>query len=92
VFSICRSCSRPTIFILGLHADSFNYKETFNQEDVLIKYKDGLNEYFKVEGFINIRHTAAVKPPEYLRPELETVSRGCGLSRDWLPQRRRRNV
>jgi hypothetical protein len=71
VFSICRSCRRPTIFVLGLHADSYVMRETFEEEDGLIRYKDGLNEHFKVEGFINIRHISAVKPPEHLPPELE---------------------
>jgi hypothetical protein len=77
IFCICRACSRPTIYIVGLSSETYRnadeVTETFYKENGLVMFKGGLNEYFDIEGFINLRDNTAQKPPEHLPKDIENI-------------------
>jgi hypothetical protein len=73
LFSVYRGCHAPTIFIVGLHSDAYNAKDSFYKENALVSYKGGLNQFFKIEGFVNLRDNTRQKPPEYLPEEIANI-------------------
>jgi hypothetical protein len=73
IFSVCRSCFRPTIFVVGLNSKSYNLAGTFNDDDALVRYQGGLTQYFEVEGFVNLRDNALAQPPEHLPSDIEKI-------------------
>lgn len=63
VFAICRNCNRATIYRLA------NKVETDHEEVNkigLINIQGALNRFMDIEGYINLSHMAAQKPPEHL--------------------------
>jgi Domain of unknown function (DUF4145) len=73
IFCVCRSCRRPTIFGVGLDSQSYEMDSEFDETDALVNFNGDLNQYFKVEGFVNLRDNSAQKPPEHLPPEIENA-------------------
>lgn len=47
--------------------------DTFYKDNALVTFRGGLNEYFDIEGFINLRDNAAQKPPEHLPEDIENA-------------------
>jgi hypothetical protein len=46
VFSICRACHKPTIFLISLSEAAV--KDVFAKPNAVVRYEHGLNQYFKV--------------------------------------------
>src|SRR5688572_25606318 len=64
VFSVCRVCFRPTIFLISLK--EYSGRTFFQADDALVASKTGLNPFFNVERPITLRDDLSEKPPEYL--------------------------
>ena len=73
VFAVCRGCHLPTTFVVGLNSNAYNAKEAFDKAQALVKYHGGLNQFFEIEGFINLRDNTAQKPPEHLPKDIENI-------------------
>jgi hypothetical protein len=63
VFGICRRCSKGTIFVV-----------VGGELDQTMKGQ-ALNQYVKVEAFINIKDQATVAPPDHVPPNIAKVFR-----------------
>jgi hypothetical protein len=48
-------------------------RQTLYAANGLVNFKTGLNDYFDIEGFINIADTGAEKPPEHLPEDIENA-------------------
>jgi hypothetical protein len=66
VFSVCRNCSRSTIFVV--EEDTGHDSNLFADQSPL-KVSDSLNNYFTIAGFINLKDMARVNPPDHV-PEI----------------------
>ena len=64
IFSICRRCSRPTIFLVSL--DKIDLQEEFDKPDALVNYEAALNPCFRIERYISLRDDVPLSPPEHL--------------------------
>jgi hypothetical protein len=68
-FCVCRHCKKATIFILE--------QKTSRTEDAfkagLASIKGAINDYMTVEGFINLKDTEKVQPPEYLPENVKSA-------------------
>ena len=62
IFSACRNCKRPTIFIIDQKETDFFEKV---KDPKLENYKGSLNPHFEVDRFISLIDRSAVKPPEH---------------------------
>jgi len=71
-FCVCRHCRRSTVFVLAESVDG-NYKAV--HEKGLLNFAGAVNRYVNIEGFINLKDTAACEPPEYLPGNIENVFR-----------------
>ena len=69
-FCICRHCGRATIFIL---VDDHNSNYQVFQKIGIMRYEGALNDYARIDGFVNISDLAAVNPPEHLPKEINEV-------------------
>jgi hypothetical protein len=63
VFTVCRNCSRSTVFVLSL-SDIARRGEV--ERGLLSQSGAAVNNYMKVEGFINLKDIAASAPPDHL--------------------------
>jgi len=70
VFCICRACHRSTTFFVGLTEYSPNVGKAFRQPNSLVKFEHGLNQFFKIEGFVSLRDQVVRRPPEHLPDEI----------------------
>ena len=70
VFSVCRSCGKPTIFILAQHeieaSDALRNKK-------LADFDFALNNIFRVEGYVSLKDETSGNPPEYLPANIEAA-------------------
>lgn len=66
VFSLCRNCSRPSIFVLSQKSPDHN---RFLDHHAPPAIAGSLNDYFEIDGFICIKDVGAVSPPEHV-PEI----------------------
>ena len=77
IFAVCRACRAPTIYIIGLSNETYMHaddvRKVFYKDDGVVTFKGGLNQYFDVEGFINLRDNSGQKPPEHLPKEIENA-------------------
>ncbi len=64
IFSICRQCSRPTIFLVSL--DKPERREEFDEPNALVTCGAALNPYFRIERYISLRDDVPLSPPEHL--------------------------
>jgi hypothetical protein len=71
-FCICRHCQRATIFVLSESVQG-NYQHV--HEEGLLNLKGAVNQYINIEGFINLKDTAASEPPEYIPGNVEKIFR-----------------
>src|SRR5437867_30988 len=53
VFSVCRRCNRPTVFLIAL--DEVRLKDDIVKPGAVVRYSSALNQVFKVERFISLR-------------------------------------
>lgn len=72
VFTICRHCKKSTIFVLSENVES-NYE--FFHKTGFFKIEGAANQYTKVEGYISLKDTVTIQPPEYLPENIEKVFR-----------------
>jgi hypothetical protein len=68
IFSICRACRRPTIFLVN--EKEYRNPNPFVEPDALVKYPEALNQHFKVDRFISLRDNIVAKCPEYLSEDI----------------------
>jgi hypothetical protein len=71
VFSICRNCHRPTIFVLSL--TEIGARGDFAVENGLVKFPNSLNLHFTVERPITLRDNATAIPPDHLPDEIASA-------------------
>jgi hypothetical protein len=71
-FCICRHCRKSTVFVLSESANG-NYKLV--HEKGLLSLMGAVNRYVDIEGFISLKDTAAVEPPEYIPENVEKIFR-----------------
>jgi hypothetical protein len=65
VFSICRNCDKPTIFLIALK--EYKTREAFYKSaDAIVKYSDSLNPYFSIDRYVSLRDQVSVPAPEHL--------------------------
>src|ERR1700730_10315512 len=53
VFSVCRSCHTPTIFLISLLA--YDAEDKLSKSNSLVESKNALNNYFEVNRYILLR-------------------------------------
>lgn len=71
VFSVCRACSTPTIFLIGVKDSKYN--DTFRQEGSIMNFKGALNNAFEIRRYVSLRDHISIKPPEYLPQEITDI-------------------
>jgi hypothetical protein len=62
VFSICRHCGSSTVFVLAL--SDYDYREVF--KGGLHKSNGAINDFVRINGFINLKDMGAEPAPEHL--------------------------
>jgi len=70
-FAVCRHCERSTIIVVierQQHA-----LERLLQNGGFSGFKGALNTEFSAYGYVSLKDSAAIEPPEYLPPEIEAV-------------------
>jgi len=71
-YSVCRHCGRATLFILKL--TEYAVRDTF-AESGWTKFKGSINHYFSIDGYVSLKETSNVVPPEHLPLEIESAFR-----------------
>jgi hypothetical protein len=69
-FSVCRKCSRSTVFVLS---ESVNGNYEYVHKVGLLKVEGALNKFVDVANFVSDKDQASVAPPEHLPKEIEAV-------------------
>lgn len=69
VFSVCRQCSRSTIFVA--HQTETNSKKVISSG--LCNYLGSINDIVRINDFISTKDHAAIPPPEHLPIDIDTV-------------------
>jgi len=69
-FSICRHCTRATIFAL---AESVNSDYDHVHRKGLLNLDVALNNYVDIKGFVSLKDTASKQPPEYLPDDIDAI-------------------
>ncbi|MEY2497647.1 MAG: hypothetical protein QOD12_1203 [Verrucomicrobiota bacterium] len=67
VFSVCRHCGKGTVFVLGV--SQFEYVTTVKNGG-LIKEGNSANDFADVAGFISIKDSLSIAPPEHLPEDI----------------------
>src|ERR1700687_6065916 len=67
-FCICRNCRRSTTF--RIHLTDYEARATFYPDGGLVAYNGSLNQYFAVDGYLNLAVMATVSPPEHVPDEI----------------------
>jgi hypothetical protein len=76
VFSICRNCRKPTVFVVKMTV--YEAREKFYKPDGVIKYEGSLNPYFQVVRFVSLRDQVPHRPPDHLPSDiLEAFGEGA---------------
>jgi hypothetical protein len=75
VFSVCRECRKPTIFVLrqsNKGAERFrDQSKRFSEEPgAILSYLKSLNDFYDVEAYISLRDKATVPPPDHLPEDI----------------------
>lgn len=71
VFSVCRSCDRPTIFKLKLQKPSDRIKYSKSMD--LATVNANLNSSFRVEGFVSVKDKDISSPPDHLPEDVNSA-------------------
>ncbi len=69
-FSVCRHCSKASIFLLS-ESSSSDYR--YVQKVGLLKVEGSLNNYVKVERFISVRDRVSVESPAHVPADISAV-------------------
>lgn len=69
-FCICRRCLRATVFVLSESVDA-DYQHI--HKIGLLNIDVSLNRYVDIKGFISLKDTATVLPPEHVPENVEAV-------------------
>ncbi len=64
VFCVCRQCSLPTTYLVGLK--EYDQQEHFYEPGGLVNHKGALNPFFEIDRYIGIRDHVHHNPPEHL--------------------------
>lgn len=70
VFCICRNCKQSTIFVIS--EDRYSDAD-FIRKTGLLNIKGSVNNYIRIEGFINLKDIAKIPPPEYLPENIKAA-------------------
>ena len=68
VFSTCRNCRRPTIFLVAL--TEMQMRDTFKSDNALVKLQGSLNSQFEVDRPITLRDNVTINPPDHLPDDI----------------------
>ncbi len=71
LFSVCRNCKKSTILIVVL--SSYEHKNSLKKNEDVMGVKDSLNNVFKIEGFIGLRHNASHSAPDSVPENIKAV-------------------
>jgi hypothetical protein len=71
-YSVCRHCKTATLFVLVL--ENFNARNIFATSG-LAAFNGSINPYFSVKGYISLKDTTCVAPPDHLPPEIDAAFR-----------------
>jgi hypothetical protein len=71
VFSVCRSCRTPTIFMISLR--DYTERNKLSTTNALVQYDFSLNDYFDVDRYISLRDNSQYQPPEFLDDSLSNA-------------------
>ncbi len=76
VFSICRHCKRPTIFVVFLSLGGRERSRVLSESisrapNNIMGITGSLNEVFAVDRYISLRDEAPMSPPEHLTDEIK---------------------
>lgn len=71
-YCVCRHCNRATLFVLTL--TEYAVRDTF-AESGWTKFKGSINHYFSNDGYVSLKDTSNVVPPEHLPLEIESAFR-----------------
>jgi hypothetical protein len=71
-FCICRHCDHTSIFVLS---DSSMVDIGSIHKIGLQNFKNAVNKYVDIRGFISLKDTAASEPPEYVPENIEKIFR-----------------
>jgi hypothetical protein len=69
-FCVCRNCRRATIFVLSQNTTS---DSKVVQKRGIVNLSGSVNPYMDVNGYISLKDTSAVAPPEHLPAEIEAA-------------------
>ena len=71
-FSVCRHCHRATVFILKL--TDYKAHLIFSGKGITA-FKASISHLFSNEGYLSLKDTADVAPPDHLPPQIEAAFR-----------------
>lgn len=71
VFCVCRRCARSTVFILADGQVESN--EQLRKHGGIEKYPGALNDWLRIEGFVNIKDLAMRPLPEHIPDDIKAV-------------------
>src|SRR4051812_46976119 len=63
IFCNCRSCDKPTIFLVSRKEVS---RKSYPETESLTQYPGDINHRFRIERFISVRDNITTNPPDYL--------------------------
>lgn len=72
-FCTCRHCRRSTIFVLM--ASEFGYREVFADAEKLVEWKNAVNGFMRIMGYVSLKDVATDLPPEHLPANIDSVFR-----------------
>jgi Domain of unknown function (DUF4145) len=77
VFSVCRGCKGPSIFLIRMTLNGTNYdgdqSNRFSKSRELMDFKDALNPYFDVVRPIALRDLATTPTPDHLPDDIKAA-------------------
>ena len=73
VFAVCTGCNQATIFVV--HDKGHETREYVAGTGGLLKQPKSLNNFFNVEGYINLKHRAPAQPPDHVPEAIATAFR-----------------
>jgi hypothetical protein len=70
VFSVCRNCRRPTIFVISQKEPAWTERDDWAQPE---KFKGSLSRHFDANRFISLVDKARIDPPEHTPKNIAAV-------------------
>ena len=71
VFSVCRRCSRPTVFHVAL--SRIEYQEHVNRLNFWSTFEGTLNQIFDIEGHVSLKDEVGVAAPEHVPANIQSA-------------------